>query len=822
MRGGRWWLAVAALVLVAGCLATPAAAQERPQLGPPAPGSVTTPSPDPNAPAEPTEPAEPEPEPEPEPLPEPEPEPTPAEPPIVAPTPASGQLSAGQLRLRAQQLDADHATGEVEARGNVELTYNELTLNADRLRANLKDRTVSLDGLADLGSTTGVTMNAEGLSGTLGDRQFKTGRFSMIVPAAVAGYGIAEPIRIDGASAEAHPDVWYLGREIIASGCPPNDRKYYLRAREIELYPNRSLTLRGARAVLFGVPIFGIGKLTIPLRPYRRMEHLPDFGRDDIYGFWGRYRYAYDLAESQDGDLMAMLTEKRGMIFGLTHNYGFGSNNWKGGGRVEANYGTKAGELTLRGDLNQGLGQQLRLIANVNHSRHSGFSTASEQSNLTAALNHTTPHTTTGLNYSHTDGWSGDYHSWYQRASLQQTARVGSLFSADLSTDYNRRGYTGQQLGEEIDTRFRLGGQWRLFDWELLDQRHFDLVEPDSGYTRNSEIVPQLTLTTDSRRLRPIGWWPAPEAFDVRFVTSVGQYREAPLATYGSPTPDTQPDPVTTLRVNFDLNGQLSPIKLGSRARFSADARYSQSFFDHPNPSAKYIMGFSPSFFFQPLPHTRLDLRYRWQEVAGYSPLPRFDFAQEINDVDVSFSWFLPDAVRPRTGRLALRLDGGYDLLYGRWRDISLGLRAAPFDELFIDLSSSYILDAGGWGKTGLRGVRAQLTYDGGRRYRHELGFNWDAQSGLIGPINSLLRLELLPRVSLQNALTYDGYQKKISYNDTMLVYDMGCVSLSGSYRQQTNEWRLDLNLAAFQGLGNLFGTGRYGQTFSTSMGVMY
>ncbi|MBI5831881.1 MAG: hypothetical protein HZB16_06130 [Armatimonadetes bacterium] len=746
----------------------------------------------------------------------------PAQPPQPpAPNPSAAAqttpLGSGQLSVAAKRVGYDQRRGLLTAKGGVRADYQDMHIRSGELRADLRGKTVELPGDSQLSTDDGVTLDATGVNGQFEERRYHTGRFQMTIPPKVAGYGLQEPITINGTGSDVHLSTYFGGQGIIATSCPPNDRKYYLKAHSIELRPNRSLTLRRAKIFLFGVPIFAVGKLVIPLKPYRRPDHLPEFGRDSVYGWYAKYRYAYDLAERQDGDVMGMVTEKRGLLFGVTHNFGYGSGTWLGSGRAEVLYGTGQGEFTFRGNINQRFGQQLALVANYNLSRNSGYSTASTQSNLTGTLTHQTDVTTTTMSYNQSGTRSGTLSSSYGRISLNQTVRLDQLFNAELLADYNRRTYTGQATDEQLDTRMRFSGQWRLFDWELLDQRRFDLSgQQGTASGQTTEIVPQVTLNTDSRRLRPLGWWGLPDLLDMRFTTTVGEYRE-PVTGSTSTTKTPQ-----VLRVNFDLNGQLSAWQLGSRAMFTADARYSQSFFDQPNPAAKYIIAFNPAFSYKPLPNQRVDIRYRFQEVAGYSPLLRYDFAQKINDIDLTWNWFVADPVRPRLGKMALTLNGGYDVQTGLYRDLRLGIRANPVDELMIDLNTSYSLEGRGYGDAGLRTVRGQLIWDGGRRWRQELGFTYDPRNGLFGPINSLLRIEPLPRVTLQNALTWDGYTKRVTYNDILVNYDMGCVGLTGSYRQQSSEFRLDLNIAAFRALGSLFGTGRYGQTFSTSPGLQY
>ena len=258
--------------------------------------------------------------------------------------PDAAQLGSGKLSVtHARRVTYDQRRGLMSASGSVQARYQDMTMATGELTADLRGKTVTFPGDTHLSTDDGVELDATGINGQFEARRYHTGRFQMTIPPKVAGYGLQEPINISGDSAEMRLSTYFEGNGIIATSCPPNDRKYYLKAHSIEVRPNRSLTLRRAKVYLFGVPVFAVGKLVIPLKPYRRPDHLPEFGRDSIYGMWVKYRYAYDLAEQQDGDLMVMATEKRGFLFGVTHNFGYGTGTWVGSGRAEVQYGTGQG-----------------------------------------------------------------------------------------------------------------------------------------------------------------------------------------------------------------------------------------------------------------------------------------------------------------------------------------------------------------------------------------------------------------------------------------------------------------------------------------------
>ncbi|NUP98818.1 MAG: LPS-assembly protein LptD, partial [Armatimonadetes bacterium] len=738
------------------------------------------------------------------------------------PAPPAGQpagereLGENQAELAADYIKRDGRAGTVFAEGNVRVRWRDLLFTGERALFDLERDTLHVDGPIRVSREDGTELETDTLDADLGKYWYTTGAFRATIPPSVIGHGAAEPFYLWGSDTISRRDQYFSAHNATFTSCPPNDLKYRIEARTVAVVPNKKIILRSPKVYLFGVPIFAFGKLVLPLRRYRRTEWLPEFGRNEVYGFYGRYRYFYDLADSQLGNISGTMTERRGMFFGLEHDFGLGRGAFRGDGRLDVEYGTRQAELSARGDWNQALGEATQLRVNGSYSQNSGFSTTSKQSDLSALLSHSFSLGSTSLGYTRSDTSSGGFSSAFTRLNFNQRLSLGPIFGADFSADYSNRTSPDSETDHELETRTQFRGQWTLFDWEVLDVRRFDLegsrYAPDDNRAV-TEIVPQLTLRSDARRIG-VPW---PELLDLRVETSVGQFQEFVVNTNA----ESGQSRSTVLRVNFDFDGNLARVAVGPRLRTYTSFRYNQSFFDHPNPAAKYIVAFGPTMEWQPLANTRLDVRYRWQEVSGFSPLSRFDYAQTLNDIDYTFNFFVPDRVRPRSGVFALLFNGGFDLLRGRNRDLAIEAQIRPLDELMMRFNTSYTLE-GGFGGAGFRSLRGEIRYDGGPRYRHEVGFNYDARNGIFANVDSLLTVEPLPRVTVQNALTYDGFREKITYNDILVNYNLGCVSLLGTYRQQAKEFRLDLNITAFPGLASLFGTGRFGQVFSTSQGLSY
>ncbi|MBI2300058.1 MAG: hypothetical protein HYU66_14135 [Armatimonadetes bacterium] len=731
-------------------------------------------------------------------------------------SPAEPKPNDKQATVSAKYIRRDDRNDTLFAR-DVRLKYRDLDVVGSQLFADFRARLLHVDGPVHLNREDGSVFDTEWFDLDLDTKRYTTGRFRAQIAADTLGHGAVEPFNLYGSSSDSEKDSRFSARDVIFTSCPENDRKYYLKAKRVEVVRDRRITLEHAVTYLFGIPIFYLPKLVVPLKRHHRTDWLPEVGRNDIYGYFGRMHYYYDFAYSQYGNVNAMLTEKRGNFLGLQHDYGWGGGYWHGEGLVDLQYGTKFQEWTARGNLQQYLGDKsITLRVDGSLSSNSGFSSTSQQTNLTGQLARTYDFGSTTWGFSRSSTSSSASTSSFTRLNLQQRLNFGSLLNADANVDYSARAFSSQATDEELTTRFNFNGRWTLFDWELQDQRRFDIdgsrFKNDSNLSQ-TEIVPQVTLHTDSRRLS-LGFI---KPFDLRLDSSVGEFREL-INLPGA----TKPTRSTVLRANWDLNGSTTPLAIGHDARLRTSWRYNQSIFDHPSPAAKYILAFSPTFEWRPVQGMKATFDYRWQDVHGFSPLQRFDFSQTLNDLTYTLDLFVPDRVRPNEGILAVNLQSGYDLLLGHYRDLRIGVQYQPFDELLITTNTSYGLDPKLFGGVGFRSVRTELIYDGGRRWQQDLGFTYAPLTGKFERLDSLLTLEPLHHFTIQNALSYDGFRKKITFNDILGTLDLGCVQLMGTWRQQVGEFRMDLSITAFPGLSSLFGTGRFGQQFSTSQGISF
>lgn len=780
-------------------LASAAAQTSSPeQLGPPSPVQVTAPT---NSPTEPNRP--------------PGAEPPPETAPPGEQTPGDDKSNADQVSMSAQYLRRDERNDTVYAEGKVRFRWWDLDVLAHRLTADFRVNQVHLDGPLHLYREDGTVMDSDSFDLDLNDYRYTTGAFTAQVPPSIIGHGAVEPFNLKGSDSISVRDTYFSGHNVVLTSCPLNDRKYHIQAKTIAIVPHKKMVLRSAKVYLFGVPILAFGKLVLPLRAYRRTEWLPEFGRNDVYGWFAKMRYFYDLADSQFGNVSSTVTEKRGTYLGVEHDYGWGRRDFRGDGRFDFQYGSRDADVTARGSLNQKLGIASTLAVNGSFSQNSGFSTTSKQSNVTATLNnrYSVGSTVLGLNRSQSS--SGASSSIYSRYNFRQNINLGQLFNADLNANYSVRENSSTATDEELDTDVKFNGGWTLFDWEVIDQRRFDLEGskfPADDNRPVTEIAPQVTLRTDANRL-DLG---LPEVIGLNLETSYGALREF-IDVPGQTTRQL----LTVMRLNSDLRARLANIDLADNLVFSSTAQYSQSFYARALHSAKYVLAFAPGLEWQPMEHIRFDLGYRWQDSVGYSPLSRYDFAQTLNDLSLSARFFAPDPVRERRGIFALALDGGYDLLLGRYRDLRIAAQLAPWDQFYLSLNTSYAL-ASGFGSAGFRSLRGELSWDGGPRFRADIGFTYEPKTGKFRTVDSLLTIEPLPHFTVQQALTYDGAREKVTFNDILATFDMGCVSLLGTYRQQAKEFRIDLNIAAFPGISSLFGTGKFGQQFSTSQGVQF
>jgi hypothetical protein len=260
------------------------------------------------------------------------------------------------VTLRARTFRYDRATRRLAAAGDVIVTYQDVTIYADRLEADLGTNDVRAEGRVRI-EAGGHEVRGQTLEYNLTTRR---GRLAQ----AAAEY--TGPLVLGTISLRAERLDGTLGgvmsaRQAFCTTCEGPDPVAFLTAREFTVYPNDKIVGRSVTVWIGGKRIVTWPYFVIYLRERRATRLLPVAGFSELEGYFLKTFYAYALSENQSGTLHVDLMERLGIGYGLEHYYRFGAaagavffywlDNKQVGGtdrRIAINHTQQLGDLTVR------------------------------------------------------------------------------------------------------------------------------------------------------------------------------------------------------------------------------------------------------------------------------------------------------------------------------------------------------------------------------------------------------------------------------------------------------------------------------------------
>jgi len=134
-----------------------------------------------------------------------------------------------------------------------------------------------------------------------------------------------------------------------------------------------------------------------------------------------------------------------------------------------------------------------------------------------------------------------------------------------------------------------------------------------------------------------------------------------------------------------------------------------------------------------------------------------------------------------------------------------------------IGLNTRYDFQGQGFGD-----VNVQWNYAGSHLLLDSSLLYSPRQRTKLSAVRSFVSWEASRKVRLETLLEYRGQERKLTYNDVLLTYDLHCWEAVLVYNKQRGDFRLDFNLKAYPRSDFGFGVGRFGQGFDTSLGGYY
>jgi lipopolysaccharide assembly outer membrane protein LptD (OstA) len=276
----------------------------------------------------------------------------------VAPALPATALAQSEIpvTLRANTFQYDRTTKILVAAGDVVVTYQDVVIKADRLRANLETNDVRAQG------NVTIEVGRYQARGTALDYNLTT-RQGRIEQAAteykgpyVLGTVYVRAQVVDGTFGSAT-----FGRSGVCTTCEGPNPLVYLTAGELSFYPNDKIVGRRVGVWIGGRRIVTWPYFIIYLREQRASRLLPVVGYSQTEGYFLKTFYSYAINPDHYGYLRLDLMERLGIGYGVEHTYRWGGGNGtlflyrlenkQSGGsdsRVVVNHQQRLGDVTAR------------------------------------------------------------------------------------------------------------------------------------------------------------------------------------------------------------------------------------------------------------------------------------------------------------------------------------------------------------------------------------------------------------------------------------------------------------------------------------------
>jgi len=220
------------------------------------------------------------------------------------------------VSLRARTFRYDRARGLLDAAGDVIVRYGDITIRADRLRADLNTYDVRAEGRVH------IERQGQAIAGTVLDYNLLTRRGRLGQAAAVyTGPLVLGTVRLRAEVVEGVGDGVLTGRQVVCTTCEGPRPFVYLTADELTIFPRDKIVGRRVAVWIGGRRVFAWPVFLIHLREPRASRLLPVVGYSEVEGYFVKTFYSYALNENHYGYLRLDYLERLGTGVGVEHAY---------------------------------------------------------------------------------------------------------------------------------------------------------------------------------------------------------------------------------------------------------------------------------------------------------------------------------------------------------------------------------------------------------------------------------------------------------------------------------------------------------------------
>lgn len=644
------------------------------------------------------------------------------------------------VALKARTFQYNRVTRVLVAVGDVVVTYQDIVISADRLRADLGTNDVHAEGRVRL-DVGRQSIRGDTLEYNLVTRRGRMARAA----AAYSGPMVLGTVFIRAETMEGALDSLFSARVSSCTTCEGPNPVVLLTAGELTVYLNDKIVGRRVAVWIAGRKVFTWPSFVIFIREQRASRLLPVVGYSETEGYFLKTFYSYALNQDHYGYLRLDLMDRLGVGYGVEHAY-----------RLRHGSGVA---FIYRLENKQSGGADSRLV--LSHQQQVGEVTARLFTDyLTATMPgapvdlfavvdayHRGPrsHSMLYQSYSGRD-WPGFWSRTYSGRAVH-SLRLSDALSAELVADFSRAASpagTDDELFPRLALRYRGTG----YSASLIAEGRVDLdgnaFPGDLRYT--TERLPELTVVGDPRLL------PGTRLV-YQLQAGLGRFRETlPLGA------------ADALRTDAAVTVG-GPLFVSDRGYLNLRAQVRGSYYSSGDARA-FISG-RLDYTHQINASLTGQLGLTYQDQAGQSPFAFDRLSGRMAQADATLTYRQPDLIATATT--------SFDGIAGRLAPIVAQVQYAPRPGWTAAAAAAYDPSLGGLS-------RAELAFDLKLNPRWQAGY-YGFYDGTIGRFyHDRLTITRIWDDCLATAITYRGVAGEIWFETwlTALPWVRGRVGVSG------------------------------------------
>jgi LPS-assembly protein len=228
--------------------------------------------------------------------------------------PSKSEKEEGKGRIEADRLDFLEGGRIIEATGNVNISYSEFWIRADRVRYERETEEVLAEGAVFL------TDGKSRLEGTRLEYNSGTGQGTLY-----QGNGFLSPtLWVTGMEIKRQDENTYYLSQATVTPCPREGEgspDWEIRAQKATIHLDATAVAKGASFWVKGIPLLYSPLLAVPAGERQSGFLIPQTGYSTREGFILKNAYFWAISPSQDATFSLNYRSKRGLEEGLEYRY---------------------------------------------------------------------------------------------------------------------------------------------------------------------------------------------------------------------------------------------------------------------------------------------------------------------------------------------------------------------------------------------------------------------------------------------------------------------------------------------------------------------